>query len=84
MMYLHYSKEYFLDHNLIDSFDSKETFCVASDYFDKKTVDGHLNLKTYNLLTQGSGVLFEWQRYSVGHILALNFCDDEYQFGFIK
>ena len=40
--------------------------------------------KTYDLLTQGSGVLFEGQRYSVGDVVVLNLCDDKYQFGLVK
>ena len=84
MMYLHYSKEYFLDHKSIHIFDSKETSCEGLDYFDKKAVDEQLNLKAIDLLTQGSGVLFEGQRFSVGDVVVLNFCDDEYQFSLIK
>ena len=38
MMYLHYSKEYFLDQKSIHIFDSKETSCKALDYFDKNAV----------------------------------------------
>ena len=84
MMYLHYSKEYFLDPKLINIFDSREISCEALDYFDNKAVDKQLNLKTYDLLTQGPGVLFERQRYSFGDVVVLNFCDDEYQFSLVK
>ena len=59
VVYLHYSKEYFLDHASIHIFNSKETSCEALDYFDKKAVDEQLNLKTYDLLTQRYGLLFE-------------------------
>ena len=45
MMYLHYSKEYFLDHKSIPIFDSKETSCEVLDYFDKKAVDEQLKLE---------------------------------------
>ena len=59
VIYLHYSEEYFLDHASIHIFNSKETSCEALDYFDKKAVDEQLNLKTYDLLTQRYGLLFE-------------------------
>ena len=84
MMYLYYSKEYILDHKSIHISDSKETFCEALDCFDKKAVDEQLNLKTYDLVTHGSGVLFEKQRYSVGDVVLLSFPDGEYQFGLVK
>ena len=84
MIHLHYSEEYFLDHKSSHIFDSKETSCEALDYFDKEAVDEQLNLKTYDLLTQGCKVLFEEQRYSVGVVVVSNFCDDEYQFGLVK
>ena len=84
MMYLHYSKEYFLDHKLIHIFDSKETSSETLDYFDQKVVDEQLHLKTYDLLSQGSGVVFEGQKYSVSDVVVLNFCDDEDQFGLVK
>ena len=83
IMYLHYSKEYFLDHKSIHSFNFKETSCKALNYFDKNAVDDQLDFRTYDLLTQGSGVLFEGQRDLVGDDVVLNFCD-EYQFGLVK
>ena len=80
MMYLHYSKEYFLDQKSIHIFDSKETSCKALDYFDKNAVHEQLNLEAYDLLTQGSGVLFERQSDLVGDDVVLSFCDDEFDF----
>ena len=82
-MYLHYSKENFLDHKSIHSFNFKETSCKALNYFGNNAVDEQLDFKTYDLLTQGSGVLFEGQRDLVGDDVVLNFCD-EYQFGLVK
>ena len=41
-------------------------------------------MNTGDLLTQGSGVVFEGQRYSVGDVAVLSFYNDDYLFGLVK
>ena len=84
MIYLQYAKFYFLDHHLTHIFNSKEISPEALDYHDKKAVDEQLILNKSDLLTQGSGVVFEGQRYSVGDVVVLRFYNDGYLFGLVK
>ena len=73
MIYLQYGKDCFLDHHSTHIFNSKEISPEALGYQDKKAVDEPLTLNASDLLTQGSGVVFEGQRYSVGDVVAIEF-----------
>ena len=84
MMYLHYSKEYFLDHKSIHIFDSKENSSEALDYFDKKAIDEQLKLENIWFLDSRVWGTVWRTEVLVGYVVALNFFDDEYQFGLVK
>ena len=71
-IYIQYAKDYFLDHYSALIFISKEISPEALKYHDKKVIDEKLILNTSDLLTQGSGVVFEGQRYSVGDVVVLS------------
>ena len=84
MICLQYAKDYFLDHHSTHILNSRETSPEALDYHDKKAVDEQLTLNTSDLLTKGSGVVFEGERYSVGDVVELNLYNVAYLFGLVK
>ena len=84
MICLQFAKDFFLDHHSIYIFNSKEKSPKALDYHDKKIVDEELILNKIGLLTQGSEVLFEGQRYSVGHVVMMGFYNNDYLFSLFK
>ena len=63
---------------------SKEISTEALDYYNKKAADEQFTLNTSDLLTQGSGVVFEDQSYFVGDAVVLSFYNDDYLFGLVK
>ena len=84
MMYLHDAKGCFSDHQSRYIINSKETAPEALDYLEKEAIDAQVSPHTNELLTQGSGVIFERQRYSSGDVVVLGFCNDDYVFGLMK
>lgn len=84
MICLQFAKDYFLDHHSIHIFNSKEKSPKTLDYHDKKIVDEQLILNKIGLLTQGSEVLFEGQRYFVGHDVMMGFYSNDYLFSLVK
>ena len=63
MVYLHYAKDCFLDHQSRHIINSKETAPEVLDYLEKVTVDAQVSPHINELLTRGSGVVLEGQRY---------------------
>ena len=84
MMYLHYVKDCFLDRQSRQIINSKETASKVFDYLEKVVFDAQVFPHINELLTRGSRVVFEGQRYSSSDVLVLHFCDGDYVFGLMK
>ena len=83
MMYLHNSKECFLEHVKPCIFKSKEVAVEMSDFYKKEAVVNLFPLTENDLMTSGSAILFHGQKYSLGDAIITGFNNDDYTFGLV-